>query len=205
MKAVVESTKKRIKRIDMQANIELLTKVRNHIAKFPQAVNMDYFKIMDADAKKAQRTPDQWNGFAGCVGGLSIVLSGGRIAQGDSGRNFELSRARLGLSAEETRGLLYFDHANVSGPYEDLRDDLLRANIGTTEYAAVVIKAIDRCIALHSPKPDAIDLEANAVCVGVEAKIKHKSLVTRELTRKEVYTSLVGMMVLVLAFVRFAI
>ncbi len=192
----------------MQANIELLTKVRNHIERFPQAANMDYFCNIDTEAAKDQFTPDHWDGWAGCIGGLAIHLSGGKTVKNkDSGggRNWNLARARIGLSSRETNQLLCFDHADVHGPYEDLRDDLLRANIGTPEYAAVVIKAIDRCIALHSAKPDPIDLEANAVCADVELEIKRKSFLTRPLAGKEVVASLVGSAALILALIHFVI
>lgn len=178
-------------------NIELLTKVKTHLERFPQSANMDYFEKNDTEAQKECRAPSRWDGIAGCIGGHSIRLSGGEtVKNNDSGghRNWNLARARLGLSHEETNQLLCFDHEDVTGPYEDLRDDLLRANIGTPEYAAVVIKAIDRCIALHSPKPDVIDVEANVLCASVEAEIKDKGW------KEKVCASLVGVAVLVLAF-----
>jgi hypothetical protein len=112
---------------------------------------------------------------------------------------------RLGFSGEETNQLLCFDHANVNGPYEDLRDDLLRSNIPTPDYAAVVIRAIDRCKARHSPKPGGIDVEVNALCASVESEIKAraKTPLTRELTAKEtVCASVVLVAVVALAFVR---
>lgn len=39
--------KKLFKEKIMQANIELLSKVKDHITRFPQAANMDYFKLRD--------------------------------------------------------------------------------------------------------------------------------------------------------------
>lgn len=192
----------------MPVNIELLAKIKNHIERFPQACDQEYFEITIDKAAKESHAIGQWDGKARCIGGHAIALSGGKIVKNkDSGgdRNWNLARARLGLSADETDQLLCFDHANIHGPYEDLRDDLLRANIGTPEYAAVVIKAIDRCITRHSPKPDAIDLEVNAVCASVRSEIKSKGLLTRDLTKKESAVALVGAAMFVVGVLGFVI
>lgn len=133
------------------ANIELLKRVRDHFEKFPQACNMDYFEITDTKSAKRQGSISAWDGKSFCVGGGAILLSGGQIPAKNPAQVVAIVVARLELSDKEVRDMLFFDHVEHDGRYNDLRDPLLRANVGSVEYAAVVIRVIDRCIASHQP------------------------------------------------------
>lgn len=180
----------------MTANIELLEKVRNHFRTFPQACNMDFFQIKDSEVAKDRGAISMWDGTSCCIGGGSILLSGGKVPHQNQPQAIAIVCARLGITDKQAKDLIFFHHVGHDGEYNDLRDPLLRANIGTPEYAAVVISVIDRCIARHQVV-DPIDAEANAVCASVELEIKSKA--SAFLAKGKVFASLVGFAVLIFA------
>ena len=134
------------------ANLQLLQKIHDHIQEFPQSVDMDVWVRGGSVTKDT--SSKSWDGFSGCLGGLAIHLSGGTIYRGEQrSRNFDVARARLELSKDETGHLLYFNYPGFEkSTYSRWMDPLLRANKGTEEYADVVCAVLRECIRRHTPK-----------------------------------------------------
>lgn len=133
-------------------NLELMQQVRELVVAEPKRVNMQGW-VSQLPRKILGYTVC---GSVCCVAGHAIQLTGGAVPRVTSSEVAEIAAHLLQIPTAEAVDLFFFHSAKAGGiqgnPYHDLYLELKIHTPGTSGYAAVVAKAIDRCIA-RNPTP----------------------------------------------------
>ncbi len=137
-------------------NVELMLKVKERVLAEPGRVDMQTWA-------KRVGFAFSWQGYGQyadcgtvcCVAGHALESSGLDVFHEleFSDEDIDVIASQL-LDIHQTEGMMLFHfHADDSetSPYLDLQFELLAFVPGTPEYAAVVAKAIDRCIERNAP------------------------------------------------------
>ena len=147
-------------------NLELMQEVKRRVLEQPEMVNM--CKWQETAYKTETRffffEKKEPCGTIGCIAGHAIAARGGNVTHvpvDGRGRNDnieELAMNLLEITWKEADFLFYFHSTgNHASPYRKLQLEISMFSPGTAEYAAVVARAIDLCIARDGGANDTDD------------------------------------------------
>jgi hypothetical protein len=137
-------------------NLELMLKVRQQFTEKPWVCDMGHFSSIDAAFNEDH--PEPTCGTTGCIGGWAVMIDRG-VELSNFKINEYIAKEALGLTELEAMQLFYMHEPSVTQRccrrysewdgtyiYADLSVELSQHPEGSPAYAAVIVKAIDRCI-----------------------------------------------------------